>query len=90
MSFFLKVFIEFVTILLMLYILLFGHEVCGILGMQDLSSLTRDQTHTPCIGRQNLNHWTTRKVTPTPAIFNFKYTEPSTLKIIAMKCSDYI
>ena len=26
------------------------------------SSLTRDQTHTPCIGRQNLNHQTTREV----------------------------
>ena len=28
----------------------------------DLSSLTRDQTHTPCIERQILNHWTTREV----------------------------
>ena len=24
--------------------------------------LTRDQTHTPCIGRRRLNHWTTREV----------------------------
>ena len=31
--------------------------VCGILG-----SLTRDGTHVPCIGRQILNHWTTREV----------------------------
>ena len=30
-------------------------------GRWDLSSLTRDQTCTPCIGRQRLNHWTTRK-----------------------------
>ena len=30
--------------------------------MWDLSSLTRDRTHTPCIGRQSLNHWTTREV----------------------------
>ena len=30
--------------------------------MWDLSSLTRDQTHTPCIGRQSLNHWTAREV----------------------------
>ena len=29
---------------------------------RDLSSPIRDQTHTPCTGRQNLNHWTTRKV----------------------------
>ena len=31
-------------------------------GMWDLSSLTRDQTRTPCIGRQSLNHWTAREV----------------------------
>ena len=32
-------------------------------GMWDLSSLTRDQTRVPpCIGRQILNHWTTREV----------------------------
>ena len=28
----------------------------------DLSSLTRDQTHIPCIGRWIPNHWTTRLV----------------------------
>ena len=28
----------------------------------DPSSPTRVQTHDPCIGRQILNHWTTRKV----------------------------
>ena len=26
-------------------------------GMWDLNSLTRDWTHTPCIGRWSLNHW---------------------------------
>ena len=31
-------------------------------GMWDVSFLTRDQTHVPCIGRQILNHWTTREV----------------------------
>ena len=36
---------------------LFGHKACGI-----LASLTRDQTHSPCTGRQSLNHWTTREV----------------------------
>ena len=30
--------------------------------MWDLSSLTGDQTHVPCIARQILNHWTTREV----------------------------
>ena len=29
--------------------------------MWDLSSLTRGQTHVPCIRRQILNHWTTRE-----------------------------
>ena len=31
-------------------------------GTWHLSSLTRDQTHNPCTGRQSLNHWTTREV----------------------------
>ena len=31
-------------------------------GMWDLSSLTGDWTHTSCIGRWSLNHWTVRKV----------------------------
>ena len=31
-------------------------------GMWDLSSLTRDQTLVPCIGKQILNHWATREV----------------------------
>ena len=51
-----KLFIEFVTILLLFQF--FGHEA----GMWDLNSLTRDQTHTFCTGRWSLNHWTTREV----------------------------
>ena len=31
-------------------------------GLWDVSSLTRDQTLVPCIGRQILAHWTTREV----------------------------
>ena len=31
-------------------------------GVWDLSSSTRDQARIPCIGRQILNHWTTREV----------------------------
>ena len=38
----------------------------------DLSLPTRDQTHTPCIGRQSLNHWTTREV-PTMIFFLVLY-----------------
>ena len=52
-----KVFIEFVTILLLLYVLVFWPR-----GMWDLSSLTRNWTRIPYIGRQSLNHWTTREV----------------------------
>ena len=52
-----KVFIEFVTISLLFYVLFFWPR-----GMWDLSSPTRDQTHTPCTGRRNLNQCTTREV----------------------------
>ena len=52
-----KVFIEFVTILLLFYVLGFWPW-----GTWDLSSPTRNQTCTPCIGRWSLNHWTTRVV----------------------------
>ena len=31
-------------------------------SMWDLSSLTRDRTYTPCIGKPSLNHWTVRGV----------------------------
>ena len=49
----LKVCIEFVTILLLFYVLVLWPR-----GMWYLSSPTRDRTCTPCIGL--LNHWTTR------------------------------
>ena len=35
---------------------LFGHTT------QDLSSWTREQIHTSCLGRQSLNHWNTKEV----------------------------
>ena len=41
-----KVFIEFITILLLFYVLVFWPQ-----GMWDLSSQTRDQTCTPSIRR---------------------------------------
>ena len=37
--------------------------------MWDLSSPTRDQTHTPCIGRQSLNHRTAREVPRNPFFY---------------------
>ena len=55
--FFFKVFIEFVTILLLFYVLVFWPQ-----GTWDLSSPTRGWTRTPCTGRQNLKHWTTSEV----------------------------
>ena len=51
-----KVFIEFITTLLLFYVLVFWPQ-----GMWDLSSLTRDGTCIPCIGRQSLNDWATRE-----------------------------
>ena len=60
-----KVFIEFVTILVLFYVLVFWPR-----GMWNLSSRTRDQTRTPCIGRQSLNQWTIREVSR--HIFFFK------------------
>ena len=52
-----KVFIECVTILLLLYAFFFPPQ-----GMWDLSSLIRDGTHSPCIERQSLKNRTTREV----------------------------
>ena len=54
---FVLIFIEFVTILLLFYVLAFWLQ-----GIWGLSSLTKDQTHIPCVGRQSLNHWTAREV----------------------------
>ena len=55
-----KVFIGFATILLLFYGVFWRGG--GSQHMWDLSSQTRDRTCTPCIERQSLNHWITRKV----------------------------
>ena len=57
-----KVFIEFVTILLLFCFASWPR------GTWDLSSLTRGGTCTPCIGRRSLNHWTTREVPHTSSL----------------------
>ena len=62
-----KVFIEFITILLLLFMFWFFWPQ----GMWDLCSPTRDQTYIPCIGRQSHNHWTVREV---PNLFKIKYS----------------
>ena len=59
-----KVLIEFVTILFVFWF--FGHK-----AMQDPNSLTRNQTHTSCIVRRSLNHWTAREV-PNVTFFKIK------------------
>ena len=56
-AFFWEVSIEFVTILLLFHVLFFWPH-----GMQDLSSLTRYGTCTPCIGRLSLNHLIIKEV----------------------------
>ena len=62
-----SIFIAFVTILLLFYVLVFWLQ-----GMWDLSSPIRDAIHTPCIGRQSLNHWTAREV-PGPYTLTWSY-----------------
>ena len=64
-----NVFIEFVTVLFLFYALFFSPR-----GMWDLSFLTRDQTCTPCIRRQPLNHWTAREV-PCCCFFMISFRE---------------
>ena len=43
--------------------------------MWDLTSLNRDRTHIPCMGRLSYNHWTTREV---PHSFYFSTISPFT------------
>ena len=49
-----------------------GHKACEI-----FSSLTRDWTHTSCIGRQSLNHWTIME-DPLPAVVYFHIIKSAT------------
>ena len=58
-----KAFVEFAAILLLFYVVVFVlFFFFWPRGMWDLSSLTRDGTRIPCIGRWSLNHWTAREV----------------------------
>ena len=54
-----SLFVEFVPVLFLFYVLYFWLQ-----GMWNLSSPTRDRTHTSCIRRWSLNHWTYREVLP--------------------------
>ena len=44
------------------YLFVYLFILATVLGMRDLSSLTRDGTHVPYTAVQSLNHWTTREV----------------------------
>ena len=70
------VFIEFVAILLLFYVLVFWPQ-----NMWDLRSLTRDQIHTPLIGRRSLNHWTTREI-PTLSLTSHRDLKPTKTKTV--------
>ena len=58
-----KVFIEFVTISLLFYVLVFWLQV-----MWDPGSLTRGRTHTLCAGNRSPHHWTTMDVLALPVL----------------------
>ena len=66
-----KVFIEFVTILLLFHVLVFWQQ-----GVWDLSSPTRDRNRTLCTGRWMLNPWNARDV-PRPPTFSCDFAAPS-------------
>ena len=62
-----EVFVQGVTISLLFLFCFFWPG-----GMWDLSSQTRDPTHTAYIERQTLNHWTTREVLGLSYLFAFR------------------
>ena len=76
-----KGFIEFVTILLLFYVLVLWSQ-----GMWDLSAPTRVGTHTVlCTGRRSLNHWTTREVPRTESWLSSANIPPkATISFISM------
>ena len=43
--------------------------------MQDLNFLTKDRTHVLCIGKQILNHWTTKDVPSQPLNFTLSLSK---------------
>ena len=74
---FFKVFIEFVSILLLFYAL-----ISLAANKWELSSLTKDQTCTPGLGRGSVNHWTTREV---PIVVNLMYESQNQSKCTAVE-----
>ena len=54
-------------------------------GQWDHSSLTRDRTHTLCVGRWSLNHWTAREV-PDSVKFRFIFLLGGQRTLLNAKC----
>ena len=70
-----KVFVESVTTLLLLFMFLFW----GPWSLWDLSSLTRDQTCAPCVGRLSPHHWTIKQDPGYKAIVSIWKAPPTPL-----------
>ena len=71
-------------------VLVMGHRLSSraswawlLSGMWGLSSLTRGQTHVPCIARWILNRWTTKEV---PTCLVFDHCQNSGLSSSAQVC----
>ena len=62
---FLKIFLMWTMFLLKMLTIFLLFCIFWPGGMWDLSSPTRDQTYTSCIGRRSLKHWTAREVSET-------------------------
>ena len=68
LSLFLNILKQFFFLIWLCWVLVVACRIfsCGMqtlsYNMWDVSSLTRDTTRVPCIGRWILNHWTTREV----------------------------
>ena len=60
-----KIFIEFVTLLLLFYVLSFWPQ-----GMWDLGSPVKVWAHITCPGRPSLSHWTARGI---PSVHSYFY-----------------
>ena len=69
----LKIFIKFVTILLLFYVLDFWWW-----SLWDLKLPDQGLNPHPCTGRQSLNHWTTNREVPVVFKCYLKYSSPCT------------
>ena len=73
----LKVLIEFVQYCFCFTFWFFGCKACGI-----LASWLGIEPHTPCIGRWNLSHWTSREVPSWSLLVSLLWTKPRSGKFL--------